>query len=128
MHVARRGDRLRHVGEALLGAQRGDDLRLGVELHAEAARVVGGLRLAQARNALGCGIAVGARLGHRLDELVDDVLGRGHVGVAHAEIDDVGAAGPRRGLEAVDLGEDVGRQALDAMEFFDHVTNREGCG
>ena len=43
-HVARPGDRLRHIGEAFLGAERGDDLGLRVELHAEAARVVGALR------------------------------------------------------------------------------------
>ena len=53
--------------------------------------------------------------------------GRGHVGVAHAEIDDVGAARAGRRLQAVDLGEHIGRQALDAMEFFDHVTNREAA-
>ena len=47
--VARRGDRLRDVGEAFLGAERGDDLRVRIELHAEAARVIGGLRAAQAR-------------------------------------------------------------------------------
>jgi len=38
--VTRRSDRLRHVGEAFLGAERGDDLRVGVELHAEAASVI----------------------------------------------------------------------------------------
>ena len=47
--VARRGDRLREIGEALLRAQRDDDLALGIELDAEAARVIGRLRLAQAR-------------------------------------------------------------------------------
>jgi hypothetical protein len=48
--------------------------------------------------------------------------GRRHVGVAHAEIDDVGTPGAGRSLEAVDLGEHIGRQALYAVEFFDHVT------
>ena len=56
------------------------------------------------------------------------MLGGGHVGIAHAQIDDVGATGSGRRLQAVDLGEDVGRQALDAMEVFEHVTNRRGCG
>ena len=123
-HVARRRDRLRHVGEALLGAERRHDLGFGIELHAEAARVVGRLRLAQARDALGGGIAIGARLADGLDQLVDDVLGRGHVGIAHAEIDDVGAARAGGRLQAVHLGEHIGRQTLDAMEFFDHGTNR----
>ena len=47
--VARRGDRLRHVGEAFLRAERRDHLALRIELHAEAAAVIGGLRAAQAR-------------------------------------------------------------------------------
>ena len=50
--VARRGDRLRDIGEAFLGAERRDDLGVGIELHAEAARVIGRLRAAQAGNAL----------------------------------------------------------------------------
>ncbi len=48
-HVARRRDGLRDVGEALLRAERGDDLGVGIELHAEAALVIGGLGAAQAR-------------------------------------------------------------------------------
>ena len=63
---------------------------------------------------------MGARLADRLHQLVDDVLRRRHVGIAHAEIDDVGAPRPRGGLQPVDLGEHVRRQALDAVEVFDH--------
>ena len=39
-------------------------------------------------------------------------------GIAHAEVDDVGATCPRRGLQAVYLLEHVGRQPLDLVEFF----------
>ena len=124
--VARRGDRLRHVGEALLGAERGDDLGLRVELHAEAALVIGGLRPAQARNAARGRIAVGARLAQRLLQLVDDMGGRRQVRIAHAEIDDVrpGVAGVRLG--PVHLFEHVGRQAADAVEFFHCLGHRLG--
>ena len=52
--VAWRGDRLRDIGEAFLRAERGDDLRLRIELHAEAALVVSGLRAAQPGYALRC--------------------------------------------------------------------------
>ncbi len=121
-HVARRGDGLRQVGEAFLRPQRGDDLRLGIELHAEAALVIGGLRAAQARDALRGRIAMRARLGDGLDQLVDDVLRRRQVGIAHAEIDDVGAACACRCLQPIDLGEDVGRQTLDAVEVLVHGT------
>ena len=109
--VARRGDRLRHVGEALLGAERGDDLAVRIELHAEAAAVIGGLGAPQPGDAARGGIAVGARPADRLDQLVEDMLRRRQVGIAHAEIDDVGAAGARRRLQAVHLLEHVGRQA-----------------
>ena len=44
--------------------------------------------------------------------------GRVHVGVAHAEVDDVHPLGAVAGLQPVHLGEDVRRQALDAVEFF----------
>ena len=116
--VARRGDRLRDVGEAFLGAERGDDLGVGIELHAEAARVIGGLRAAQAGDALGRRIAVGARLAERLLHLLDDVSRRRQVRIAHAEIDDVGAGVAGHRLGAIDRFEHVGRQTLDAVEFF----------
>jgi len=48
--IARRGDCLGDVGKAFLGAERGDDLGLGIELHAESARVIRGLGTAQSRN------------------------------------------------------------------------------
>src|SRR5205085_4685084 len=51
-------------------------------------------------------------------ELLDDVGRRRQVGIAHAEIDDVGAGVARRGLGAVDLLEHIGRQAADAMKVF----------
>ncbi len=116
--IARRGDRLRDIGEAFLGAQRGDDLGVGVELHPEAARIISGLRAAQPGNALRRGIAVGARLAERLLHLLDDVSRRRQVRIAHAEIDDVraGVAGHRLG--AVDRFEHVRRQTLDAVELF----------
>ena len=115
-HVARRGDRLGHVGEAFLRAERRDDLRLGIELHAEPARVIAGLRAPQPGDALRGGIAVGARLADRLDQLVEHVLGRRQIRIAHAEIDDVGAGGAGLGLELVDLLEDVRRQAPHPVE------------
>ena len=116
--VARRGDRLRDVGEAFLGAERGDDLGVGIELHAEAALVIGGLRAAQAGNAARGRIAVGARLAQRLLQLLDDMRGRRQIRIAHAEVDDVGAriAGARLG--PVHLLEHIGRQTADAVKFF----------
>src|SRR5688500_152637 len=59
-----------------------------------------------------------------LHELGDDVLRRGHVGIAHAEIDDVLAARARFGLEVVDDGEHVGRQTLDPIELVHRAPSR----
>ena len=115
--VAGRGDRLRDIGEAFLGAERGDDLRLGIELHAETARVIGGLRLAQAGNSARRGIAVGARLADDLFELVDDMRRRRQIRIAHAEIDDVGAGIARGRLGTIDRLEHVRRQAANTIKF-----------
>jgi hypothetical protein len=53
-------------------------------------------------------------LAGRFNELVDDVFGRGAVGVAHAEVDDVFAAAAGGGLHLAGDVEDVGGQALNA--------------
>ena len=92
----------------------------GIDGHAEAPLVISGLRLAQAGDAAACGVTVRVGLARDLAELVDDVLGRRAVGIAHAEIDDVLAARPGRGLHRVHFGEDIGRQALNAVEIRVH--------
>ena len=58
--IAGRGDRLRNIGEALFRAERGDNLCFRVELDAETACIIGGLRAAQPGYPLGGRIAVGA--------------------------------------------------------------------
>ena len=57
---------------------------------------------------------------HSLDQLVDDVARGRHVGVAHAEIDDVDALGAQAGLQPVNLFKDIRRQATDTMEIVVH--------
>ena len=91
-------------------------LGVGIELHAETAIIVGRLRLAEPRNALRRRVTVRTRLRDRLDHLVDDMLRRRHIGIAHAEIDDIRSARSGRRFQPVYFGEYVGRQALDAME------------
>ena len=100
----------------------------GIELHAKAARIIGGLRAAQPRNALGRRVAIGARLADRLLDLLDDMGGRRQIGIAHAEIDDVGAAIARAGLGAVDLFEHIRRQPADAIKFFHGFGTRTSRG
>ncbi len=61
---------------------------------------------------------MGDRLLRGLDHLVDDVLGRGAVGIAHAEVDDVFAAAARGDFHLAGDVEDVGREALNTAELF----------
>jgi hypothetical protein len=72
--------------------------------------------LAKPGDPLGGRIAVRARLAGGLDQLVDDMLGCGEVGVSHAKVDDVDAARPFLRLDLVHLLENIGRQALDLVE------------
>jgi hypothetical protein len=52
-----------------------------------------------------------------LDHLVHDVPGRGAVGIAHAEIDDVFATAPGGGFEFAGDVEDISGEAANAREF-----------
>ena len=115
--VARAGDGRCQVRQPFLGAEGGDHLGFRVQPDVEAPLVVAGQRPPQSGNALADGIAMGARVLHRLDQLGDDVRRRRAVGIAHAEIDDVLAGNPGLRLRRVDLGEHVGRQAADAVEL-----------
>ena len=117
-HVARCRDHHRQVRQPLLRAQRRNHLGLRVQLHPEPPVVIPRLRPPQSRNALRRRIAMRARLPDRLDQLLDDMAGRIHIRIAHAEIDDVHALGAILRLQPVGLGEDIGRQALDAVELF----------
>src|SRR5213078_4901593 len=98
------------------------------QLYAEAALVIAGLGPAQPADSLGGGVAVGARLAGGLDQLLDDVARGRQVGIAHAEVDDVGAGIAGGGLDAVDLLEHVGRQALDTVEVGRHRSILGGPG
>ena len=62
-------------------------------------------------------------LGRHFGKLVDDMFGRGAVGIAHAEVDNVLAPCPCGGLHRIHFGEDVGRKALDSVEFVGHGTS-----
>lgn len=61
-----------------------------------------------------------ARILHGLTQLVDNVLRGRQIGVAHAQIDDVGTRRSRRCLQTIDLFKDIRGQTTDFMEFFRH--------
>ena len=107
------------VGEALLGADRGDDLALGVEVDVEPALVQVGERLAQLGDAAAGRVAMVAGVVRRLRQLLDGQVGRRDVGVAEAEVDDVEPGAARLDLQPVDDREDVRGQACDPPELHD---------
>ncbi len=96
------------VGEAFLGADGGDDFAVGVEFDAVAAFVFEGDFAAEVVEADGDGVAVIAGVLGGLGEFLEDEIGRGIDGVAHAQVDDICAAAAFLGLEAVEAGEEVG--------------------
>ncbi len=115
--VARLQHRQRQMGHAFLGADGGDHFGVRVELDLVAVAIPLRHRDPQPRDAARGGVAVILRILRCLDELVDDVLGRGHVRIAHAQIDDVLAASSSLALEVVDDGKDVRRQTLDPIKL-----------
>jgi hypothetical protein len=127
-HVAGRSDRLRDVGKPFLRAQRGNDLGVRIEFHAETPAVIGRLRLAQAGNAARGGVTIGPRLTQRFLQFFDDMGRRRQVRIAHAEIDDVSAGISRGRLGPVDLLEHVRRQTADAVKFFHGTLLRQPAG
>ena len=103
--------------QAFLGADGHDRLGIGIEFDLISALVPVADRAPQTRYALGDRIAVGIRPGRGFDQLVDDMLGRGAVRVAHAHIDDVFATTSGGHLELGREIEDVGREPTYAGEI-----------
>jgi len=59
-------------------------------------------------------------LGRNLAQLVDDVLRRGLIRVAHAQIDDVLPGQPRGMTHGVDLRDYIGGHSLHPIELIIH--------
>ena len=119
-HVTGRGDRLRQIGQALLGTQRDNHLGFGINIHAEPPLIIGALRAAQPGDALGCAISMRIGLGGHFGQLGDHVRRRRQIGIAHAQIDDVVTPGPRCGPHGVHFRDHIGRQTFDAVEIVLH--------
>ena len=103
--------------QAFLGADGHDRLGVGIEFDRISALIPVGDRTPQARDALGDRIAMGIQPGRGFDQLVDDMLGRGAVRVAHAHINDVFATTSGGHLELGRDIEDVGRKPTYAGEI-----------
>src|SRR5690606_20325374 len=102
---------------SFLGSDGVDHLGLRVELDTESTHVTIGHRLPQIGEATRGRVPVVARVAGRLDQLLDHRGRAGYVGVAEAEVDDVGAGPTGRELSVVHQPEDVGRKVLDPAKF-----------
>jgi len=125
--VARIDEGDRHVGDALLRADERDHLRGRVEPNAVAALHPPRRRLAKGGEALVVGVAMVLRVARRLAEAGDDVRRGGRVRVADAQVDEIDPARRHFPLQAVDLGEEIGRKALDSLGFFDRDRQAGAC-
>ena len=113
--VARVEEREVEVEDALLRADRRHDLGVRIELDVEAAHVEVRDGLAEVRAAAVGGVLVRLGLGDRLLHRVDDDRRRRAVGVADAQRDDVDALRALGGDLALELGEQVGRDEVQAL-------------
>ena len=119
-HVSRFNRRERQMGQSFLGSDGHHGLRLGVEVDIVAPLIPVTDGRAELGDAFGRGITVVLGVLGRLDELVHDVLRRGLVGVAHAEVDDVLSAPARLDLHGVHDRKNIRRQPFDPAESLWH--------
>ena len=128
--VARRGhqvdvlgidDPQGQVGNALLGADEGEDLAGRVQLHPEALGVPAGHRLPEEVQAGVGRIAVGAGVLHRGHHLLHDEPRRGQVGVTHAQVDDIHSPGLDFGLLLVNRLKEIGRDQAQSRRGFEKI-------
>ena len=98
------------VGDRLLRAQRGDDLRVGVEADPEARRVERCDRLPERRPPAVRRVLVGVRAANLIPHRVHHHVGCGRIGVADAQRDHVDARRPLVGDLALELSEQVWRE------------------
>ena len=113
--IARIEEREVQVEDALLGADRRHDLRVGVELDVEAPHVEVRDGLAEVLAAAVGRVPMRLGLGDRLLHRVDDERRRRAIGVADAQRDHVDARGALGGDLALELGEQVGRDQVEAL-------------
>ena len=124
--VARIKNGQTQMSDALLRSNGDDGLGFGVELDAVTRLVPVTYRFAQPGQPARDGVAMRRRLAGRFNELVDDMGGRGAVGIAHAKVNDVFAAAARGGFHFAGNVENVSRQALNARELFHGYSRIQG--
>ena len=102
------------MGEPFLGPDRGDDLPVRIERHAEDGLVALGDRMSELHDAATRRIAMVRRLQSGLPQLLDGHRRRGYVGIPEAQVDHVATRAPELALQLVDLGEEVWGEPVGA--------------
>jgi hypothetical protein len=97
------------VGKTLLGPNRGDHLRVGVEIDAKPASIPAGKRLSQIVDPTGGRVTMICRITRRFDQGLHRNIGGRKVGVAKPQVDHVDPGETCFGLAPVHLGEGIGR-------------------
>ena len=103
------------MGQSLLATDGGDALGLPVQIHAKTLFIKTADGPQQGRNTPGGGIAMCFVVLDDLNQLVDDVLGGGLVGVAHTQVDDIGSLLAQTKFDVIELPKQIGRQALQPL-------------
>ena len=119
--IARCGYGLGEVCKPFLRTECHDDFAVHVQRYVKPALVVIRHSPAQALDPARRGIAVHIRPPRRLAQLVDDVCRCRHVGIAHAQVDNVRALRTQGRLGAVHLLEDVRRKSANLVEICIHL-------
>ena len=97
------------MGQAFLAADGSNALGLPVQIHSKAVLVKAADRPQQTRDTPGGGITMGFAVLDHLSQFVDDVLGSRLVGVAHAQIDDIGSLLAQTKFDVIEPSEQIGR-------------------
>ena len=117
--VAGADQREAQVAEAFFGAESDNYFAFGIEVHAPFFQVTGGDFAAEVQNAHRGAVAVVAGIAGGFGEFIDDDVGRGIGGIAHAHVDDVVAGASLLIHQLIQAREQIGWQALDALGDLD---------
>ncbi len=114
-HVARVHKGGRYVGNALFGADEGDDLGVGIQLDAETFLVIIRHGLAESRDAIVAGIAVMVRFGCRARQCLQDKIRRRQIGATNVYADNVPPFFSQLGDFLAESGKKVWRDVGDSV-------------
>ena len=110
--------RQRQMRDAFLRADGDNGLAFRIEIDSVAPLVPAADGLAQTQDAFRHRIAMGVGSSRGLDQLVDDMLRRRPVRIAHRQIDDILAAAPGRHFQLPGNVEHIWGQPFDTWELF----------